>query len=101
MWLNRWHWRKPDWDLTSELLLNLVALDRFETELFGAAFTAIQRNWRPDGSLPGPAFGELKSDASRRDIFERCYHTTLVALLLCGGLLHRVMEKVDALEVFA
>jgi hypothetical protein len=95
------YWRKPDWDLTSELLLNLVALDRFETPLFCAAFTALQQNWRPDGSLPGPAFGQLASDASRRDVFERCYHTTLVALLLCGGLLHRITERVDVLQVYA
>ena len=95
------YWRKPDWDLTSELLLNLVALDRFETHLFCAAFEALQQNWRPDGSLPGPAFGELASDASRRDVFERCYHTTLVGLLLCGALMHRVAKRVEVRQVYA
>lgn len=83
------YWRKPDWDITSELLLNLVALDRFDTPLFRAAFQAVNENWLPDGSLPGPAFAELAADASRREIFERCYHTTLVGLLLCGAYLHR------------
>jgi hypothetical protein len=95
------YWRKPDWDLTSELLLNLVALDRFETHLFCAAFKALQQSWRSDGSLPGPAFAELASDASRRDVFERCYHTTLVALLLCGALMHRVAERVEVRPVYA
>lgn len=95
------YWRKPDWDLTSELLLNLVALDRSETHLFSAAFEAIHQNWRPDGSLPGPAFGELAGDASRRDVFERCYHTTLVALLLCGALMYRSAERVEVNQVYA
>ncbi len=83
------YWRKPDWDLTSELLLNLVALDRFQTPLFCAAFQAVNDNWRHDGSLPGPAFAGLAADASRKEVFDSCYHTTLVGLLLCGGYLHR------------
>ncbi len=87
------YWRKPDWDLTSELLLNLVALDRFETPFFQMAFEAILENWRPDGALPGPAFSERKNDASRRDVFEGCYHTTLVGLMLCGGYLFRAAAK--------
>jgi hypothetical protein len=83
------YWRKPDWDLTSELLLNLVALSRFDTPLFAAALSAVAAAWRADGSLPGPAFAALSPDATRRQIFEGCYHTTLVGLILCGAVLSR------------
>jgi hypothetical protein len=87
------YWRKPDWDLTSELLLNLVALDHFGTPLFAAAFEAVAAAWQDGGALPGPAIGTLPSDPTRKQIFERCYHTTLVAMLLCGGYLWRSHER--------
>jgi hypothetical protein len=90
------YWRKPDWDLTSELLLNLIALDCSGTSLFRAAFRAVHKNWRPDGMLPGPTFASLAGDPSRRDIFEHCYHTTLVGLMLCGGYLHRMAGRAEA-----
>jgi hypothetical protein len=87
------YWRKPDWDLTSELLLNLVALNRSHTPFFSAAFQALTDNFRSEGFLPGPAYSELTADASRKEVFERCYHTTLVGLMLCGAFLHRVEEQ--------
>ncbi|HEX8811572.1 MAG TPA: hypothetical protein VF742_06230 [Terracidiphilus sp.] len=95
------YWRKPDWDLTSELLLNLIALDRFETSLFCAAFRAIQENWRTDGILPGPSFADLAPDPSRRDIFDHCYHTTLVGLMLCGAYLYRVAAHTAVSAAYA
>lgn len=83
------YWRKPDWDLTSELLLNLIGLDRFDTALFNAAFEAVHNSWRTEGFLPGPSFAELPQEPPRTKLFEYCYHTTLVALMLCGAYLHR------------
>jgi hypothetical protein len=83
------YWRKQDWDVTSELLLNMVALDRFDTVLFKEAFNAVMDAWRSDGTLPGPAF-EPQATITRKEIFDGCYHTTLVGLLLCTAYLHRV-----------
>jgi hypothetical protein len=81
--------RKHDWDATSELLLNMIALDRFDTAFFESAFNAVMDAWRSDGKLPGPAFASLEAGATRKEVFDSCYHTTLVGLLLCGAYLHR------------
>lgn len=83
------YWRKRDWDLTGELLLNLVSLDRSDTPLFRAAFVALLDAWRADGALPGPGPAELKEDTPVREVVTHCYHTTLVGLLLCGAYLYR------------
>ena len=83
-------WRMQDWDLTSELLLNLVALDCADDRCFASAFRAVSSALRPDGAVPGPHFSashpESKDDTW---IFKQCYHTTLVSLLLWGGYLYR------------
>jgi hypothetical protein len=91
--------RKCDWDMTSELLLNLVGLERTNTPLFAAAFRAVSDAWLSDGALPGPAFSSLAEDATRKQIFQRCYHTTLVGLLMCGAYLHRNGRSGDQKQV--
>lgn len=83
------YWRKPDWDITSELLINLVALSRYETSLFTAAFNAVVKVWRKDGALPGPQFSEKEGESDPKLFFRDCYHTTLVGLILCATYLNR------------
>lgn len=83
------YWRKPDWDVTSELLINLVALGRYETSLFIAAFNAVVNVWREDGALPGPHFSEKDGESHSKSLFRDCYHTTLVGLILCAAYLYR------------
>lgn len=83
------YWRKPDWDLTGELLLNLVALDRAETPLFAAAFRALLSAWRDDGALPAPKPEALAPDAAPRAVVQHFYHTTLVGVILCAAYLYR------------
>ena len=80
--------RKLDWDLSSELLLNLVGLGAASTPLFANCMRAIAEAWRSDGALPGPGFPSLPPDAVRKQYFQRCYHTTLVGAILCGAYLH-------------
>jgi hypothetical protein len=91
--------RKFDWDMTSELLLNMVGLECSRTPLFSAAFQAVSKAWRSDGALPGPAFSSLAEDATRKQIFQRCYHTTLVGLLMCGAYLHCKGKSGDQKQV--
>lgn len=76
-------WRKPDWDVAGELMINLIALDRGDTAVFRAAFAAVLQAWRSDGALPGPHFREAKA-TDREHLFQNCYHTTLVGLMLCA-----------------
>jgi hypothetical protein len=88
------YWRKPDWDVTAELLINLLALDRYDTQLFEGAVGAIMHAWREDGALPGPHFRK-ESEADPEHLFRNCYHTTLVGLILCAGYLYRVRLRSD------
>jgi hypothetical protein len=83
------YWRKPDWDITCELLINLVALSHYETPLFTAALNAVANVWRRDGALPGPHFSEKHVKSDQKLLFRDCYHTTLVGLILCAAYLHR------------
>ncbi|HEY3367504.1 MAG TPA: hypothetical protein VGK74_20805 [Symbiobacteriaceae bacterium] len=85
-------WREQDWDLTGELLLNLVALDGHDTPLFQAGATALLSAWRPEGFLPGPHYAG-RADRSTGYRFKTCYHTTLVGLLFCGAYLYRKAES--------
>ncbi len=82
------YWRKRDWDLSGELLLNLVALDQWDTPLFQTAFDALLKAQRDDGAVPGPQFMNL-TQPNRKVSFDNCYHTTLVAMFLCRAYLHR------------
>jgi hypothetical protein len=87
--------RKQDWDLSSELLLNMVGLGAIDTPLFAACLQAVLEAWRSDGALPGPGFPSLPPDPTRRQFFQRCYHTTLVGSLLCGAYLHGQREQTN------
>ncbi|PEC07534.1 hypothetical protein COM38_26925 [Bacillus toyonensis] len=82
------YYRKMDWDLTGELLINLVALDRSHTPLFINTLIALMEAWRPDGTLPSPRFVPSNS-LDEVYVFRNCYHTTLVGILLCGAYLAR------------
>jgi hypothetical protein len=86
------YWRKRNWDLVGELLLNLVGMDRSGTPLFRLCADAFFKAWRSDGMVPGPTFA-LDGEQSSDYIFEHCYHTTLVGLLLCEGYLYRSIDS--------
>lgn len=88
------YWRKNDLDLTGELLLNLVALDQWTTTLFEDAFTALLTAQREDGAVPGPQFSTNCSQPNRGETFDGCYHTTLVAMFLCGAYVYRTQGDV-------
>jgi len=81
-------WRSKNWDLSGELLLNLLALGRRDALLYRLCMKALLDAWREDGPLPGPYLGEAQ-DSEPETLFKHCYHTTLVGLLLCGGHLYR------------
>ena len=83
------YWREPNWDLTGELLINLVGLTHFDTPLFAAAFTSLMNVWRQDGTLPGPNFCSQGGEPDEKVIFRDCYHTTLVGMLLSAAYLYR------------
>jgi hypothetical protein len=85
------YWRKQDWDLVSELALNLLSLDRADTPLFAAGVGALFRAWesRSDGALLGPTFVADDVQSTPDYEFEKNYHTTLVGILFCEAFLHR------------
>jgi hypothetical protein len=88
------YWRKADWDVTGELLLNLIALDQWTTTLFEDAFADLLAAKREDGTVPGPQFSTNTLPPSRRQTFDGCYHTTLVAMFLCGAYVYRTRGDV-------
>jgi hypothetical protein len=87
------YWRKPDWDITCELLINLVGLSHYETSLFTSAFSAVANVWRKDGALPGPQFSAKNDECEPKHLFRDCYHTTLVGLILCAAYLYRSLWR--------
>ncbi len=94
----RWRWLvgnllgmsvlAENWDLTSELLLCCRFLRWYPRLTYDAAWLALSRAQRPDGSFEGPmwsmAHAATLDERSRRayDI-QLNYHTTLVAALAC------------------
>ena len=84
--------RKKDWDVSGELLLNLIALDRVDTPLFHACMNALLDAWGAAGALPGPGVAPAP-DAPVKEVVNHCYHTTLVGLLLCGAWLFRAASS--------
>jgi hypothetical protein len=84
--------REHNWDILGELLINMVAFDKKDEDLFKVCVLRLLEAWRADGALPSPNF---KPDTISEDIgkvFTDCYHTTLVGLLLCGCYNHRNMK---------
>jgi hypothetical protein len=86
------YWRKQDWDLVSELGINLVSLDRCNTSLFSGVAWALFNTWesQPDGALPGRSFEHDVAEPEPNYRFKHCYHTTLVGTLFCEAYRHRV-----------
>ncbi len=75
-----YYWKKADWDITGELLINMVALGRSNTSLFKTAALEFLRAWRLDGALPGPHFSLSNEVPDQKKLFENCYHTTLIGI---------------------
>ncbi|PFD99142.1 DUF6895 family protein [Bacillus thuringiensis] len=84
-----YYWKKADWDITGELLINMVALGRSNTSLFKTAALEFLRAWRLDGALPGPHFSLSNEVPDQKNLFENCYHTTLIGILFCGSYIRR------------
>jgi hypothetical protein len=85
------HFRRAgNWDITGELLLNLIGLDSGDDPLFAANMQALCSVQWPDGTVPGPHYSPADSQAAGGDyIFKNCYHTTLVSMMLWAAYLHR------------
>ncbi len=83
-------WRKNNWDIVGELLFNLICIDSHGVSCFDLCMHAYLRAWQDDGVLPGPTFSADRKPMSDDYVFDHCYHTTLVGLLLCGIYLERV-----------
>jgi hypothetical protein len=83
------HYRRMrDWDITGELLLNLIGLESFDDPLFTDALGALCSAQQSDGAVPGPNYCATGERADNRDyVFEHCYHTTLVSMILWAGYL--------------
>lgn len=81
-------WRVGHFDLMGELLINLNCLNKDDTYLYQKALNAFFEVWNEDGSIPGRI-----NDIEKMDKFTTCYHTTLVALLLCSIGMNKVAKK--------
>lgn len=83
------HYRRiRDWDITGELLLNLIGLDSYGDPLFTDTLGALCSAQLSDGAVPGPSYCPTDARANNRDyVFEHCYHTTLVSMILWAACL--------------
>jgi hypothetical protein len=83
------HYRRiRDWDITGELLLNLIGLDSDSDPLFTDTLRALCAAQRSDGAVPSPNYCATHERANDRQyIFEHCYHTTLVSMILWAACL--------------
>ncbi len=79
------YWRKSNWDLTGELLINLLSLDFAQRPAFVRCSQAFMQAWRSDGTLPGPSFNLQAEHIDDEYVFRNSYHTTLVGLIFCRG----------------
>jgi hypothetical protein len=79
------YWRRANWDLTGELLINLLSLDFARRPSFVRCAQALFEAWRADGTLPGPSFDPHAAQIDDDYIFHNSYHTTLVGLIFCRG----------------
>ena len=92
------YWKKSNWDLVGELLVNLIGLGHRGTPLFDVSAIAFLNAWRDDGTMPGPTFKDLGGPPADKRLFAENYHTTLVALFFCEAYLYRFYDhvKVDS-----
>jgi hypothetical protein len=84
------YWRKRNWDMSGELLLNSLALQRDDIPWFNNAAFDLLNAWRSDGALPGPSFQQVDITMGSNDslqAFPHLYHTTLVGILFCAAYL--------------
>lgn len=73
-----------NWDLAGELLLSCHCLGRTTSEFYALGWHALKAAQWPDGAVPGPAYDANHGQDSQQErvyIFDKCYHTTLVAAL--------------------
>lgn len=88
------YWRRADWDICAELLLNQIALDVEGSHVvFREATAAVFRAWRQNGALPSSSLSPALPRRSDEVDFRRYFHTTLVATLFCFALLYRYRSK--------
>lgn len=85
------HFRRiRDWDITGELLLNLLGLDDYDNLLFTSTIRALCSAQTSEGAVPGPTYSPSDPQAASTEyIFKHCYHTTLVSMFAWAGYLHR------------
>jgi hypothetical protein len=83
------HYRRiRDWDVTGELLLNLIGLDSYQDPLFTEILSALCNARLSDGAVPGPSYCATDAKAHDREyVFNHCYHTTLVSMILWAAFL--------------
>jgi hypothetical protein len=83
------HYRRiRDWDMTGELLLNLIGLNSCSDPLFTEILGALCLAQLSDGAVPGPNYCTTDARANDREyVFEHCYHTTLVCSILWAACL--------------
>ncbi len=77
--------RQEMWDLISELIITLSCLggDPLRTPGGEAALRCLERVQRPDGVIPGrSAVQAPDASASAGEFFHKCYHTTIVVILM-------------------
>ncbi len=77
---------KDDLDLSAELLLCALALDRQGDELVAHGWRRLSGAQRRDGAVPGPlhdpaVLARLRGAKAAAYLFGTCYHTTVVAAL--------------------
>jgi hypothetical protein len=77
--------QKMNWDLVGELLLSCACLRKTTSDLYRLGWQALSDAQLPDGAVPGPVYDSrhaegLESKEKRNYLFERFYHTTLVAV---------------------
>ncbi len=88
------YWRRQNWDLVGELLINLNCLSMRKSAVYEEAAHAYHGAWRTDGTVPpkGARVGPIQKQSERKR-FQRCYHPTLVAVLYCGTAIHAIADR--------
>lgn len=83
------HYRRiRDWDVTGELLLNLIGLNSYDDALFADTLRTLCAAQLGNGAVPGPNYRATDERAHDREyVFEHCYHTTLVSMILWAAYL--------------
>jgi hypothetical protein len=88
------YWRRQNWDLVGELLINLNCLGVRKSGAYEEAARAYHGAWRIDGTVPPKRarVGATQKQSERKG-FRWCYHPTLVAVLYCGTAIHAITDR--------